>query len=105
MHACALAVNDLYHELKLMRPSDPVQLQQFRHRYNSAVRRCPHNHTRIDYLMAKAEDGAMPWTDRAWAQLRYLLERFEFPFTIVCGAGFDEVPPADLHDLAFDAVA
>jgi conflict system pore-forming effector with SLATT domain len=74
MHACALAVNDLYHEFKLMRPSDPVQLQQFRYRYNGAVRRCPYNHSRIDYLMAKAEDGVVPWTDRAWARLRFLLD-------------------------------
>jgi len=60
MHACALAVNDLYHELKLMRPSDAAHLQAFRQRYTGAVRRCPCNHSRIDYLMAKAE-GEAPW--------------------------------------------
>jgi hypothetical protein len=60
MHACALAVNDLYHELKLMRPSDAAHLQEFRQRYNGAVRRCPYNHARIDYLMAKAEGGRRP---------------------------------------------
>ena len=73
MHACALAVNDLYHELKLMRPGDADLLQEFRQRYTGAVRRCPYNHTRIDYLMAKAESGA-PWADRAWARLRYALD-------------------------------
>jgi hypothetical protein len=73
MHACALAVNDLYHELKLMRPSDTAVLQKFRQRYNVAVRRCPYNHTRVDYLMAKAE-GAVPWADKAWARLRYALD-------------------------------
>jgi hypothetical protein len=73
MHACALAVNDLYHELKLMRPSDTAVLQEFRQRYNAAVRRCPYNHTRVDYLMAKAE-GAVPWADKAWARLRYALD-------------------------------
>ena len=73
MHACALAVNDLYHELKLMRPSDANHLQEFRHRYNAAVRRCPYNHARLDYLMAKAE-GPVPWADRAWARLRYILD-------------------------------
>src|SRR5712671_6405908 len=45
MHACALAVNDLYHELKLMRPADVNLLQEFRQRYNAAVRHCPYNHT------------------------------------------------------------
>jgi hypothetical protein len=74
MHACALAVNDLYHELKLMRPSDAAHLQEFRQRYNGAVRRCPYNHSRIDYLMAKAEGNAVPWADRAWARLRYVLD-------------------------------
>jgi hypothetical protein len=73
MHACALAVNDLYHELKLMRPGDAVLLQEFRHRYTGAVRRCPYNHSRIDYLMAKAE-GPVPWVDRAWARLRYAFD-------------------------------
>src|SRR6185436_10301647 len=74
MHACALAVNDLYHELKLARSSEPGQLQEFRHRYNGAVRRCPYNHTRIDFLMAKAEGSDVPWADRAWARLRYALD-------------------------------
>jgi hypothetical protein len=74
MHACALAVNDLYHELKLMRPTEVHLLQEFRHRYNAAVRHCPYNHTRIDYLMAKAEGRSVPWPDRAWARLRYALD-------------------------------
>jgi SMODS and SLOG-associating 2TM effector domain family 5 len=74
MHACALAVNDLYHELKLMRPGDAVHLQEFRQRYNAAVRRCPYNHSRIDYLMAKAEDRSVAWADRAWARLRYICD-------------------------------
>jgi hypothetical protein len=74
MHACALAVNDLYHELKLMRSSDATHLQEFRQRYNGAVRRCPYNHSRIDYLLAKAEGGGVAWEDRAWARLRYALD-------------------------------
>jgi SMODS and SLOG-associating 2TM effector domain family 5 len=74
MHACALAVNDLYHELKLMRPINTAELQEFRQRYNAAVRRCPHNHARIDYLMAKAEEGGSPLADRAWARLRCALD-------------------------------
>ena len=74
MHGCALAVNDLYHELKLMRPNDPALLQAFRQRYNGAVRRCPYNHARIDYLMAKGEGGAASWSDWGWAQLRYAID-------------------------------
>jgi hypothetical protein len=74
MHACALAVNDLFHELKLLRPGDVVLLQEFRRRYTSAVRGCPYNHSRIDYLMAKAEEGSVAWEDRVWAHLRYALD-------------------------------
>jgi hypothetical protein len=70
MHACALAVNDLHHELRLMPVLDPAQVQEFRRRYNEAVRACPHNHERIDYLLARAERG-MPWRERMWARLRY----------------------------------
>jgi SMODS and SLOG-associating 2TM effector domain family 5 len=73
MHACALAVNDLYYELKLTPSGDVATVQEFRHRYNAAVRNCPYNHSHIDYLMAKAEHGA-PWSDRAWAQLRLALD-------------------------------
>jgi TRAP-type uncharacterized transport system fused permease subunit len=73
MHACALAVNDLYHELKLMRGADAGVVQEFRRRYNDAVRSSPFNHARIDYLMARAERN-VPWTDKAWARLRYALD-------------------------------
>jgi hypothetical protein len=73
MHACALAVNDLYHEFKLMRGADAAQVQEFRRRYNEAVRRCPHNHSRVDYLLARAEAG-VPLFERAWAGLRYSLD-------------------------------
>jgi hypothetical protein len=74
MHGCALAVNDLYHELKLMRPNDLALLQAFRQRYNGAVRRCPYNHARVDYLMAKAESTSVSWGDWSWAQLRYVVD-------------------------------
>jgi SMODS and SLOG-associating 2TM effector domain family 5 len=70
MHACALAVNDLYHELKVLHTSDASAVQEFRRRYNEAVRGCPFNHARIDYLMAKAEQG-MAWSERAWVHVRY----------------------------------
>src|SRR5262249_57715815 len=70
MHACALAVNDLYHELKLLRASDAAVVQEFRRRYNEGVRGCPFNHPRVAYLMARAERGAR-WSERAGARLRY----------------------------------
>jgi hypothetical protein len=70
MHACALAVNDLYHELKLTRPAEPAAVQDFRRRYNDVVRGCPLNHARVDYLMARAERGA-DWPDRLSVRLRY----------------------------------
>jgi hypothetical protein len=73
MHTCALAVNDLYHELQLTRPLDGGQVQEFRYRYNAAVRSCPFNHARVDYLMARAERN-VPWEKRAWARLRYMLD-------------------------------
>jgi conflict system pore-forming effector with SLATT domain len=73
MHACALAVNDLFHELQLLRPVDTGQVQEFRLRYNAAVRSCPYNHARVDYLMARAERN-VPWDERAWARLRYMLD-------------------------------
>jgi hypothetical protein len=57
-----------------MRISDADRLQEFRQRYTGAVRRCPYNHARIDYLIAKAEEGDVPWEDRAWARLRYALD-------------------------------
>jgi hypothetical protein len=71
MHTCALAVNALLHELSLIRTSDSVLVQEFRKRYSRAVRSCPFNHARVDYLMARAE-GGVPWIEKAWAQLRYL---------------------------------
>ena len=75
MHACALAVNDLYHELKLMRPSDAGQLQEFRQRYNAAVRRCPYNHSRASTTSwPRRKTVDVPWDDRTWARLRYALD-------------------------------
>ena len=73
MHTCALAVNDLYHELQLMRAADASLVQEFRRRYNGAVRSCPYNHARVDYLMARAQRN-VPWQEKAWARLRYGLD-------------------------------
>ena len=71
MHACALAVNDLYHEFKLAPPGDDGRVQEFRRRYNEIVRGCPLNHARVDYLMARAERD-LPWSETLWVRLRYV---------------------------------
>jgi len=70
MHACALAVNDLYHEFKLGPPGDDGRVQEFRKRYNEIVRGCPLNHARVDYLMAQAERNVQ-WPEKLWVRLRY----------------------------------
>jgi hypothetical protein len=73
MHACALAVNDLYQELRLLGAADTAVVQDFRRRYNEAVRGCPYNHARVDYLMARA-DRNIGWDQKAWARANYLLD-------------------------------
>jgi hypothetical protein len=73
LHNCALAVSELAQELKIARPTDPMVVQEFRRRYSDALKACPVNHTRLDYLYAKL-DGT---TDRtAWIsiRLRYVLD-------------------------------
>ncbi len=73
LHNCALAVSELAQELKIARPSDPIAVQEFRRRYSDALKACPVNHSRLDYLMAK-HDGT---TDRAtWISMRarYVLD-------------------------------
>jgi hypothetical protein len=68
MHTCALAVNDLLQELRLVETNDPAVVQDFRRRYNNAVRGCPCNHSRIDYLMARPGGS---WEARLLVNLRY----------------------------------
>ncbi len=73
LHNCALAVSELAQELKIARPSDPLVVQEFRRRYSDALKACPVNHTRLDYLYAKLDGTA----DRAaWISIRarYLLD-------------------------------
>jgi hypothetical protein len=53
-----------------MRAPDAGVVQDFRRRYNEAVRSCPFNHARVDYLMARAEHG-VGWEEKTWAWLRY----------------------------------
>jgi len=71
MHSCALAVNDLLQELRLLQTNDAAVVQDFRRRYNAVVRGCPFNHARVDYLMARADPG---WDKRLWAQVCYLAD-------------------------------
>jgi hypothetical protein len=74
LQACALVVSELVQELRIARPSDPRDVQDFRRRYNEALRACPVNHARIDYLYAKLE-GANGGRGEAWMlALRYCLD-------------------------------
>ncbi len=73
MQVCALAVNDLQQELRLLQTNDAGTVQDFRRRYNEVVRSCPYNHTRVDYLMARAKDRAS-LEAKAWAHVRYTLD-------------------------------
>jgi hypothetical protein len=73
MHTCALAVNDLFHELKIQRHAEPAVVQEFRRRYNEVVRNCPFNHARVDYLLARA-GRRVSLSDKVWAHARYLLD-------------------------------
>jgi hypothetical protein len=47
-------------------------VEEFRRRYNEALRACPVNHSRLDYLCAKAEgkadtpDRALLWVRTEW---------------------------------------
>ncbi len=63
---CGLAVSELAQELSIASPAHPADVQDFRRRYNEALRACPVNHTRLDYQFAKLEGTQ----DRAaWALL------------------------------------
>lgn len=68
MHTCALAVNDLLQELRLLQTTNAAVVQDFRRRYNAVVRGCPFNHARVDYLMARADRG---WDHWLWAYVCY----------------------------------
>lgn len=73
LHNCALAVSELAQELKIMRATDPFVVQDFRRRYNDALKACPVNHNRIDYLFAKLDGTGDRW---AWMSVyaRYILD-------------------------------
>ncbi len=74
LHTCALTVSELAQELRIARPSDPHEVQAFRRRYNDALKMCPVNHARIDYLYAKLEDGEGAAAERAALTARYVVD-------------------------------
>jgi hypothetical protein len=67
LQGCALEVAELAQELQIAQPADPAELQEFRRRYNDALRACPVNHSRLDYLLARY-DGTQNLAD--WITLR-----------------------------------
>lgn len=71
---CALAVSELAQELSIARPTDPQEVQAYRRRYNEALRLCPVNHARIDFLCAKLDDGTASHFDRVLLGVRYVLD-------------------------------
>ena len=64
MHACALAVNDLYHELKLMRPSDAGHLLASGTATTQPCAAAPTTTPGSTSLMARAE-GPIPGLTRS----------------------------------------
>ena len=73
LHNCALAVSELAQELKIMRPENPLAVQEFRRRYNEVLKACPVNHNRLDYLHAKLE-GTKDRTAWAAVMARYVFD-------------------------------
>lgn len=74
LHNCALAVAELAQELKIARPTDIETVQAFRRRYNEALRVCPVNHARLDYLCAKQDEAGQGAAARAGLAVRYALD-------------------------------
>lgn len=74
LHNCALAVSELAQELRIARPFELEAVQAFRRRYNEALRVCPVNHARIDYLYARIEAQPATPLERAGLTARYALD-------------------------------
>jgi hypothetical protein len=73
LHNCALLVSELAQELAIARPTDPGIVQEFRRRYNEALKSCPVNHSGLDYERAKLGDGGER-PARILMHLRYVLD-------------------------------
>ncbi|MEQ1576503.1 MAG: SLATT domain-containing protein [Hyphomicrobium sp.] len=73
LHNCALTVSELSQELKIARLTDPREVQEFRKKYHEALKACPVNHNRIDYLFAKLDGKG---NARAWSAVyvRYVID-------------------------------
>jgi SMODS and SLOG-associating 2TM effector domain family 5 len=70
---CALAVADLSQDLRIANITDKSGVQDYRRRYNEALRACPVNHTRLDYQFALLDGKG---DSRAWAAVyaRYMMD-------------------------------
>lgn len=73
LHNCGLAVSELAQELRIARPAEAAQVQDFRRRYNEMMKACPVNHSRIDYLFAKL-DGTSDRAGFAGVYARYIVD-------------------------------
>lgn len=73
LHNCALSVSELSQELKIARIADPREVQEYRRKYNEALKACPVNHNRIDYVFAKL-DGTGDTKTWTGVYARYLLD-------------------------------
>ncbi len=71
---CALTVSELAQELRIARPTDVQEVQAFRRRYNEALRACPVNHDRVDFLFAKLDETAADRASRVVLSIRYALD-------------------------------
>jgi hypothetical protein len=71
---CALTVSELAQELMIAQPTDLEAVQAFRRRYNEALRACPVNHARIDFLFAKLDGRPADRMTRLGLSLRYVLD-------------------------------
>lgn len=74
LHNCALAVAELAQELRIARPTDVAEVQAYRRRYNEALRLCPVNHARLDFLCAKQDEASGGLAARAGLGVRYALD-------------------------------
>jgi hypothetical protein len=74
LRECALAVSELAQELNIARPTDVALVQEFRRRYNGALKACPVNHSRLDYMQAKLGSGDSERSERLLMELRYIAD-------------------------------
>lgn len=74
LHNCALSVSELSQELMIARPTTAAEVQEYRRRYNEALRSCPVNHARIDYLCAKLDSGTSDRKTRLSIGASYALD-------------------------------